>query len=404
MKHNHLPLGVLLFSCLAPMIWAQNAQPTLSLAEALERGLARADFQEMLQGRSALAESAVLAAETRDNPQLDFSWESIDQSGLESEESYLTLSQRFSLFGVRKQKAKAAQHLKNAVAFENQSRMLDLKVLIQESYFEVLYFQKRLQILEAWQNKTEKIVEIIALREQAGQVSGYDRRRLTRALSEGRAQISRDRALHAGSWERLRGWLALEGPYRLSDMLLPPASTETSEPSLHPSLLALDEEIQAATLQERAASRWRLPEMTLKAGLKNTRIAGEKENGVFLAARFPLPVFNRNQAGRTQARARAMEARGEKAWAQARAEGLKRGLRVQIRQMRAAIAQYREEAVQTSRDLMAIAGLAYQEGEMDLLSLLDAYQSSRDAELEMVSMEAETRGLSIELERLGGAQ
>lgn len=214
--------------------------------------------------------------------------------------------------------------------------------------------------------------------------------------------IARDRGFHAASWEQLRTLLELDGTYKLAGSLLPPLPEKGMPLSQHPKFLAYDEAIKAASLQEMAARHWKMPEITVSVGIKNTDIAGEKDTGLFLSARLPLPVFNRKKSGLMQARAKGMVARGEKALAQARSEGRVRALRQQIHQLRTSGELLRSQAIATSLELVDIAQLAYQAGEMEITVLLDAFRSLRDAEIMAVAMDAEARGFSIELEQMGG--
>lgn len=401
---NKLFLVMTLYSL---SLLAQN--PQLTLAEALTRGLARSDLKSILEGRSALADSDIVMLRTWDNPELSVASEHIKEAGLSTRENELLLSQRIELFGVQRLKTQAAQHHRNAVLLENKSQLLDIEALIKEGFFEVLFYQERLKVLAAWNLEVQKITEIIALREKAGQASGYDRRRLLRELSESRAMLARGRAFHAASWEQLGSLLGLDGSYTVTGMLLPASdeglpSSDGLSLAQHPKLLAYDEKIKAAALQVKAAQHWVLPEITLEAGLKTISVAGENDSGILLSAKLPLPVFNRKKSSLMQARAKGRVARGEKAWAQSKAEGEVRALGKQILLLRASVGPFRKEAKETSQDLVRIARQSYQAGELDILALLDAYRSSRDADLKVLAMEFETRGLMIELERLGGEQ
>jgi len=404
MKHKAQSMAALMIGCLSPFLSAQEPRPTLTLSQAMERGLARPDLQAVAEGRLALAESEVLQQKTWDNPQLYVSTEDIDQAGVGTGETHWLVSQRVDLFGIRGLRTRAAEHARQAVHFENETRQRDLEALIREWFYNVLYVQERVAIWRTWENDIARIADIIAKRERAGEVSGYDRRRISRELSEARAMTANDRAVHAGKWERLAALVDLDEVHTLAGTLLPPAREPEMPLTESPRFRAYDETIDAASLETMAARKWILPEITLEAGLKETRSAGENEAGVFLSARIPLPVFDRKKSSHMRAQANATIARAEKALALAETEGRLMSLKKQIRLNRDTIERFRVEAIGTSRELVDIAEAAYGAGEAEILILLDAYGSLRDAALQALAMEADTRSLFIELQRLGGEQ
>lgn len=381
---------------------AQDA-PTLNIERALEMGLARPYLQSLLDGNLALAESELIRQKTWDNPELMLSMEDIDQGAFGARENYLLFSQRVELLGARKLRTQAAQHHLNVATQQNREQMLQTKALIQERFYAALYAQSRANVLSKWAGLVSEVAEVIAIREEAGVVSGYDRRRLQRELADARAMTAREQASHRARWEKLSAFLGLEDVHTLEGKLLPPMEKVELNIDQHPKLLALEESLLAAALQEKAASKWQLPEVTFEAGMKTTDIGGEKDSGFYFSARVPVPTFNRNKAQQMKARARSMVTLGEKVLTRTRLEGEVRALNAQIRLQREAIQEFRENALTTSDELVDIATTAYEAGEIQILALVDAYQSSRDAQLQLLAMEAENRQLAIQLEALRGA-
>jgi outer membrane protein, heavy metal efflux system len=390
---------------LLPLLWlalcAFAQDPTaLDISAALELALANPEFKASLAGRYELADQERALQATLDNPELELNTERIN--GADTRESLLIVSQRFELFGTRSARVEAAKHLTRVTELQNQDRALAQKALIQERFYKTLYLQERLAVWQAWQQNIQQIESVAAKREQAGEVSGYDRRRLSRELAEARIMMARDSALQSGSWERLRALLALEGPRALSGSLLPNPPSGKAAVDSHPSLLAYDEEIAAAASEARAASHWLLPELTLAAGVKEVQLGAESDRGYYFATRLPLPLFDRKRAALAKANAKAELTRAERSLALAETRGQALASQRELEQSLTAIADYRQQAIDVSKELVHITQTAYREGETDLLELLDAYRSLRDAELNLLAMALDARALAIDFERLGG--
>ncbi|MGE4056891.1 MAG: hypothetical protein AB7F99_19045, partial [Vicinamibacterales bacterium] len=66
--------------------------------------------------------------------------------------------------------------------------------------------------------------------------------------------------------------------------------------------------------------------------------------------------------------------------------------------------RYRQELADSGPELIKIATVAYQEGEIGILQLLDAYRSQRQAQLRMLDIQAAVKEAQIELERVVGEE
>jgi cobalt-zinc-cadmium efflux system outer membrane protein len=71
---------------------------------------------------------------------------------------------------------------------------------------------------------------------------------------------------------------------------------------------------------------------------------------------------------------------------------------------RDAIEQYRREVNQIGADLNRITRVAYQEGEIGILELLDSYRVTRQALLRLVDLQALAKDAQIELDRAVGEE
>ncbi len=386
------------FLCLA---FAGQDPSTLDITQALQLSQSQPDFIAVLNSHQALADQELLRRATWDNPQLEVSTEHI--SPTDTRETLLAVSQRIELFGTRTARVAAAEQLARATTMANQDRGQQLKTFVQQRFYQTLLLQQRLDIWETWQNHMTRFEAIVAKREQAGEVSGYDRRRLSREMAEAQVMIARDRALHASSWERLRALVPVEGTRTLAGPLLPAQPSLAPDVEQLPLMRAFDAEIAAATLEAKAASHWLLPELTVTAGIKEVSLGADRDRGYYLSTTLPLPIFDRKRSAVAKAKAQAELARAEKARALTDARSHGQALQRQLAEDLTAIENYRLQAHSVSLELVHITETAYREGEADLLALLDAYRSLRDADLNLLALASEARSLAIDFERLGGS-
>ena len=380
------------------------AQTPLSLEQALQQSRNNPALTALFQGRSDLANSDVTQVASWDNPELTLSTESIDEAGSTARESYLLLSQRFELFGLRRLKTSAAQQQEVAAQLQNQMQQLALDALVEELFFTSLHYQERIAVLQMSLDESARLLDVISAREKAGSASGYDRIRMQRLQAEALGDQAREQAFLARSQAQLKVLLSRSDNFKLAGSLLPEAPPPDLDLTRQLSLQMLDAQLQAGSLLENAAGRWLLPEITLEGGFKQSSFAGTDDTGVYLAARLPLPLLNRNKAAQQRARATVQVARAEKELTQSRVLGAERGLREQILQLTQAARNFEAQVVQPGQQLKTIAQAGYLADSLDILALIDAVQSQRDAQLKLLDKHAEVRQLHLELAKLGGAQ
>ena len=133
--------------------------------------------------------------------------------------------------------------------------------------------------------------------------------------------------------------------------------------------------------------------------MKRTSLGSFADTGWVLSVDVAVPLFNRGQMDVANASA-----------AIGRVGAEQEALRLQIQQdvrvaytaaslRRRQVDEYLRESAETSQALARIAQLAYEEGELGILELLDAYRVSRGARLRVVDLLASVRYAEIELDR-----
>jgi len=153
------------------------------------------------------------------------------------------------------------------------------------------------------------------------------------------------------------------------------------------------------------ARRLRIPDPQVSGGIKRADISpGVARTGVVFTLSVPLPMFNsgRYEVAKYQA---------EQDQATARAAVLIRQIQAEIQGAcevltirRDALAAYEREIASAGVELTRITRVAYEEGEVGILELLDSLRVNRLASLRLLDLQTGVREAFIELERVVGAE
>lgn len=391
----HILLFILALALPAGGAYAMNE------AEALRLGLARPEFAELQRAHVGAAEADVLEAAAWANPALELARDNV---GATREQTW-RLAQPLDLSGRRGLRESAAGHRVRASAADNQARQNERAAAVRHTFHDLLRQQMALHAIGDWAARFATIGGVVDKLARAGEVAGYDRRRLAREQRSAEARLAEARAELAHGRARLAALVglgeldAVEG--RLTPELPPAIPDLQARLAARPDLAALAARAEAAQSENAAAQR-HLPELTVGIGGKRVEEGSLRDNGNTLMFSFNLPLFDRQQAGDRRSAAQAMAARAELGLTRQQAEGELLGLHRQTTQLIAAAEHYRSEAVSPSAELVRIAETAYRAGESTVLELLDAYKGALDAELTAIDLEWKARAARIELDQLTG--
>jgi cobalt-zinc-cadmium efflux system outer membrane protein len=386
--------------------WAQTA--ALTEGEALRLGLARSALSDLERGALGAAEADAQAAATLPNPTLAYGRQRMRSDPVTVEETWM-LEQAFDVSGRRGLRREAAERRVDAVHADNALRRGEAAADIRRRFHELLLKQETVRATETWLARFARIDALVGKLARAGEVSGYDSRRLARERRTAEIRLAQELAEQDRVRERLAALIGKPGESigRVDGRLLPPPPPkhETALAGLaqRPNLQALSRRAEAADLEGRAATRGWVPDVTLGIGTKRADTGFGHDHGTLFSVSIPLPLFDRQQAGERRAAAEALHARAEHALTRARAEGELRGLQRQAERLTAAAADYRARAAGESAELLRIAEAAYRGGESSLLELLDAYRGALDTELIVLDLEWKARQARIDYDLLTGS-
>ncbi len=388
-------------------VHAQQHAALLTEDEAVRRGLNRPEAQQMLEASRAKAESAVIAARTWPNPSFDYARETSDEGDGDTSENFFSISQQVDVSGRRGLEIEAARQRLGATTLENSVWLLERASTIRRQFFQTLYLQRLQDARSDWLARMDAIEDVMRKRESAGDISGYDLRRLQRERSFVQAERQRIQAEYERSREELHGliggdrsWSALSG--NLLPQKPPTMNTLLQQLPEAPGLAAMQRRQQALAIEESISERWWIPEITLSLGAKTVDSPSGDGSGLLLGASIPIPVFDRDAAERQRARADGDLIRSRYRLAQAHNEGRIRGLWRQSSDLTKEAHSFEAQSDKMSGSLIATAEAAYKAGEIGVLEILDAYRSAFEDKARALSLMREARMAKIELVSITG--
>jgi cobalt-zinc-cadmium efflux system outer membrane protein len=357
------------------------------------------------QARAIRAESEVtrreqLARLAYPNPTVTYSRESAGFT------EFFQAEQSLPLFGARAALSRAGVAATAAAEAERDARLWLLRSEAAAVVARLVADQSRLDVAQVHAREVERLIEILRTREREGEGSRFDRLRAEQELRdvrqlvtsaavsvvEARAMLSallpRDIAL-----TRIAGTLDPQPPSAPADALIVKATSTRAE------LRALQHLGERATLEAAAARRARLPSPNLFGGVKRADDVSGRETGAVFGLSVSVPVFDagRRESARWEAERARVEA--ERASIEYRIRSEIVGASEVLSMRQAALSQEQQGAAE---ELVQIAEVAYREGEVGILELLDAVRTASRARVRSIDLRLEARLAQIALERAVG--
>jgi cobalt-zinc-cadmium efflux system outer membrane protein len=403
------------------MHWPSRAATSLLCVAALsglcsaqewtETSVVQKFLEQSPYAREARARVAVAQAEAKGrslyaNPSFSYSREGAGLTEFFQAEQAIPINGRLKLL------RQAGDSAVRATEAEGAFDLWQARTSLRLAFYQLLAAQERERVYSTGLKGIENVIRVLRDREREGEGSKFDRIRTERE----RAELLAELALVQAEMELERSRLAA---------FLPPATEiatvagqiETIVGPLDGAALvqralgaredfrAEQRRLEQFRIEERAADRLRIPEPVLNAGFKRAD-AGQNRiaNGGVVGVTIPLPLFNKGQAevARYSAEQERISARLQILTQRIRAavEGTVRAFNVRVQ----ARDRYRQELANSGPELIKIATVAYQEGEIGILQLLDAYRSQHQAQLRMLDIQAAVKEAQIELERVVGEE
>ena len=379
----------------------------ITLDEAL--GLLASNLELRITHRAA-AEAEALARQSSayPNPTFTASHETLNATGSRLSESYFTLSQRVEWPGARDARRTAARERAAVARFRVAADSTMLAFRVKSAYVRAARAERQAHTLERVVEVFRRAEESMAARYEEGDVSLYDLRRIGVERVRYEASLA-DALLELGTMQRE---LALLVAPESSDLRLAPAEPPVGIPpsadrgdlsalalARRPEIATSQADVRSFEAQLRGLRALRLPGLTASGGFKRQ---SDGFRGLFLGMSVPLPLWNRSSG--------LIQAAGERVTAEETRLALTQ--REVEEDVRRAAAEYRSQLRRAEflpdvggggqPDLLSIAQVAYDTGEMELIGLLDAAEALSAAEIAVARIESELWISYYDLERAVG--
>jgi outer membrane protein, heavy metal efflux system len=378
-------------------LFAQTSSPEIpgarrvSLQDALRRVQDVSLDLRLARGDVATAEALRTSAGIFPNPGISAVHEQLGGDGGVYSETVIALAQVLELGGQRGLRRAEAERMVEAAAAQLDAERQRMAFEVHRAYVRAAQAEADLAAQAQTVEEFRRVEGAGRARFVEGDISRFDSRRLQfeRARYEtlvAQAQLrladaGRELALLTEAADAAASLVAL--PAETLDQLAGPSLEATLAQALasateRAEVRAAEAEVEAARAGVSLQLRERIPDLTLSGGYKHQT---DGRQGAVFGLALPLPLWNRNGGELAVARSELEAAQFRRDLVRLRVENEIRRAFDTYRSHRDRMALLAEQLLPESAGLLETARVAYDEGEMSLLELLDAadiYRSSRE--------------------------
>lgn len=390
---------------------AEREEPrgALTLAQAIDVALARNPDLQSSRYELTAAQARLLQAGFRLNPEIGIELENFAGSGAsqgtDALESTLSLGQVLELGGKRDLRRSVAQADSDLVSIDLRARQLDVLAEVARRYIDVVAAQERARFSGENATLARQTLDAISARVKAARSPVAEASRaqiaVTRAAIDKRqAELALQTARNALAMQ----WGSIDAQFSSASADLFAFETLQSFEALSAALernpdiarFATDARLRDAEVSlAKAQSR---PNIALSLGVR--RFEENGDSALVAGFSMPLGIFDRNEGGIREARARRLQSEAELAAARVRARGTLFALYQEMLAARERAEALRNEAVPQARTALEQTQDGYQRGRFSFLELVTSQQDLLGLREAAIDAAADYHRLLAELERI----
>lgn len=383
----------------------------LTLRDALALALERNPELTAFSWEVRAAEARALQAGLRPNPTLSVDLENVagsgEFSGVNLAETTLVLSQLIELGGKRQKRLAVGARETEVAEREYQAVRLDVVLATTGAFAEALAAQERVRLADVQLHRAGELLEVILAQDRSPEQrlrsdlevtnEEIDRRQSVRTLHVAKVRLATTWGSMEPDFSRLEGDL-----YSVSE--IPEERDLVERLAKSPELARWRAEVAQRRAEIVLEDAQRIPDVELGIGPRHINIGPLDEDSWVLVAgvQLPIPVFDRNQGARREARNELAGSRDLQRSAQLR-------LRLALALAYSGLISSYEEVIALRDDALPTAKRAYdatlagqRRGSVPLNSVLDAQRSLSELETRLVEVLTSYHQHRAELEALIG--
>jgi len=389
------------------------AEPTgvITLRKALALALMHNPELKAFSWDVRVSEARQLQASLWPNPELEVEVEEVggpgERSGFNAAETTIALSQLIELGGKSAKRVKVASLKKELAGLDYEAKRLDVFTDVTKAFIEVLAAQQRLKLTEELLQLSKELVDTVTKRVDAGKDSPLEKTKADVAYSN--VKIQHRQA--AGNLEFARKQLAstwagqkpkFESVAGKLDSLSPLPSIDelTDLMEQNPDIARWSLEIDKGKASLELEKAKAVSDITLSGGLQ--RFNETDDNAIVFGISIPLPISDRNQAGKLSAIYELARSREEQRAAQTR-------IQMELVKAYQGLSNSYTEATELDKNILQGAEsvfeaskTGYSQGKLDYLHVLDAQRTLFEAKGQYIEALATYHKARADVERLIG--
>ena len=287
-------------------------------------------------------------------------------------------------------------------------RLRQVEADLRRSFYRLVYLQVRTQLAREHIAGSGELLRILRDREAEGEGSKFDRLQGEREIVEQETDLARVQVMMGEARAELARYLgdAVTPEGLAADGTLAPGF---DMPPLREALSAglgargdyrvEAERLEQLRLEGQAAQRLRIPNPVVAGGVKRAEVAGQFVTGPVVSVSVDLPVFRKGRVERAVAAAKTIRTQERRSALERQILADVRSAHETLRLHRKIALDYRSQSEQRVQELARIAEVAYEEGELGILDLLETRRVAHKARLQQLELDAAAKLAEVEFDR-----
>ena len=392
---------------------AETAEPigVITLREALALALMHNPELKAFSWDVRISEARQLQASLWPNPELEVEVEEVggpgQRSGFDAAETTIQLSQLIEMGDKSGKRVKVASLEKELAGWDYEAKRLDVFTDVTKAFIGVLAAQQRLELTEELLQLSEELVDAVGKRVDVGKDSPLEKTKA--AVAHSNVKIQHQQAVQNLDFTRKQLasiWAGKEPLFesaagRLDSLSPVPSINELTglmeqNPDIARWSLEIDKNKASLELEKAKA----ISDITLSGGLQ--RFNETDDNAVVFGISIPLPISDRNQAGKLQATYELAKAREQQRAAHTKIQMELVKAYQELSNSYTEVTELDKSVLQGAESVFEASKTGYSQGKLDYLNVLDAQRTLFEAKAQYIDALASFHTAKTDVERLIG--